>query len=501
MVSRWVLAACLLSAPAAAALRAEIDAPVVALGEPLTLTLTAPDGALDALDLTPLVRQFQIGGRTLNRGPGGDTLTLTLYARAAGAVELPALSAGSARSQPLRVTIRDGSDSVPRVALGWTLASARPWVNEPVRLSLAVCDDGSLQWRRPTLPVASGRLIEPRGETVADGVHDGLACTVHRFDWSLTATRPGRFVFDAPMVAATRFGQPLRFPAPDLKFEARALPPWLPADVPPVAPRVVQQPLPHTGAIGRPVRWRFAVTGGYAGQALETLIETQLRETEAYRFYSVELTPAMPDDPDSPLTRFDVTLHVEPLRRGALELPVLVLPWYDAGTGRLESVAVRAAQMRIVDPRLRLAGGLASLAAGGLLLFLVGRHALRAWRWRRRRRAGLDDVARATSLEALGAAVRRFSLTREAEAPSLGAWLRAHCADGADGADGGPSEIAALVAQLERAQFAAPPEPVSEAAARADADLPALRRAFVAALARLRPGHCAARSLAGERRA
>lgn len=487
MVSRLLLAACLASAPAgAAALRAELDAPVVALGEPLTLIVTASNDALDALDITPLARKFEVRSRTLNRGPERGMLSLTLYARASGRIELPALTAGAARSQPLRVTILDGSDAVPRVGIDWTLVPARPLVNEPARLSLSVCDDGSLQWSRPALPVATGRLVQVRGEVVEDGARDGVACTVHRFDWSLTATRQGRFAFAGPMVAASRFGRQLRFPAPDLSYEVQPLPLWLPAEVPPVKPAIVQQALPREGVIGRPLSWRFAVTGGYGADALKALIERQLRDTPGYRFYPAELASAALDDRASPLTRFDVTLHVEPRQRGALDLPPLVLPWYDADSGRLASVKVRSASVHIVDPRLRLAGGLAGGAAGGLLLVLGGRCATRALRWRRVRRAGLNDIAHAPTLDALSAAVRRFSLAGRAEAPSLGAWLRAPRRGIAE------SEITALVERLERAQFASPARAssqgqTSDAAGRAGADLAELRQAFVSALARVRP--------------
>ncbi|MHB8824403.1 MAG: BatD family protein, partial [Thiobacillus sp.] len=75
----------------AASLSAQLDRTTVALGEPVSLTLQAQGLNLDAIDAGPLGAHFDVSGRTLSRGPDSETLVLTLYPRAAGALHIPPL--------------------------------------------------------------------------------------------------------------------------------------------------------------------------------------------------------------------------------------------------------------------------------------------------------------------------------------------------------------------------------------------------------------------------
>ncbi|MBN8772572.1 MAG: BatD family protein, partial [Thiobacillus sp.] len=157
LIIAWALLAC--SAAHAAALTARLDKPAVALGEAVTLTLQSRAADLDKLDTAPLDAAFDVTSRTGSQDAAGDTLVLTLYPRRAGTLRVPAFSVEGRRSPVLPLTVTDGSATVPRVTAHWTLAPALPRVNEPARLTLSLCDDGSLQWQRPDLPTHAGRIV------------------------------------------------------------------------------------------------------------------------------------------------------------------------------------------------------------------------------------------------------------------------------------------------------------------------------------------------------
>jgi len=169
----------------------------VALGEAVTLTLQSRAADLDKLDTAPLDAAFDVASRTGSQDAAGDTLVLTLYPRRSGTLRVPALSVEGRRSPALLLTVTDGSATVPRVTANWTLAPAAPRVNEPARLTLSLCDDGSLQWQRPDLPTHAGRIVRALGEDEGEAVQDGERCTLHRYYWALLPTRSaahgGRF--------------------------------------------------------------------------------------------------------------------------------------------------------------------------------------------------------------------------------------------------------------------------------------------------------------------
>lgn len=454
----------------AASLTARLDKSAITLGEPVRLTIEARSLSLDALDITPITSSFDVAARTLSRGTDNETLELTLYPRGVGALSVPPLQVQTQRTTALALKVVDGSDTIPRVTASWTLTPALPLVNQPTRLTLSICDDGSLQWQRPVLPTSTGRLVRALGEEEGEGMRGEEACTLHQFHWSLIATQSGPASLGAPMINAGRFGQRLRFPGPVVDFQARALPAWLPGATPPVAPEVWAESLPARWPLNRPLSWRFQVTGGYSAENLKALLELQLRESPELGLYPPLIEPAVMDDSASPLSRYTVTLYFQPRRRGQLTLPVVQLPWYDAARGQLASTALKARPLTVFDPFWRqvgwVAGGLASvLLLGGLIW-----QARRNLRWRLARRRSLQRIRQAGSVDALAYAVRQFSLTRQTAEPSLGEWmqrLQQHVQI---------CDVAEAVAQLEQQQFG-----------RAAYSLTELQQHFLRALARARP--------------
>lgn len=440
MVNVLMLMAVLACASAhAASLTAQLGRSAVALGEPLSLTVEARGLDLDMLDLSPLDSHFDVFARTRSRGTDSDSLRLVLYPRMAGAQRVPPLQLDSWRTAALPLRVAEGNENMPQVTASWALEPARPLVNQPVRLTLTICDDGSLQWQRPPLPTQGGRVLRVLGEEEGEGVHEGEACTLHRFHWALLATREGAGQLRVSMLDANRFGQRLRFPGPSLNFEAAALPAWLPAHVPPVAPSIQAGLLPARWPLNRPLDWRFEVAGGYSADGLKALLELQLRETPALGAYPPLIEVVTPDDDvNSPLSHYAVTLFWKPRASGAVTLPNLHLPWYDPVRGQMAGMTLAGKTLTVFDPRWQRIGGMVVWLAGGLLLAGLGWLIHRSMRWRLARRRGLHAIHRARDIPELAQALRQFSLSGQPPAPSLGEWQRqlARETGGADVAEG-----------------------------------------------------------------
>lgn len=422
LIVAWTLLAC--GVAHAAVLTARLDKPAVALGEAVTLTLQSREADIDKLDTAPLDAAFDVFSRTRSQDAGSDTLVLTLYPRRAGSLQVPALHIEGRRSTALPLTVADGSGTVPRVTAHWTLAPAEPRVNEPARLTLSICDDGSLQWQRPDLSTHAGRIVRALGEDENQGMQGGEPCTLHRYYWALLATRSAAATVAVPMLDASRFGERLRFPGAELNYRALALPAWLPAHVPPVAPQGSADPLPARWPLQRPLAWRVDVAGGYSEDDLQALLDLQLRDSPALGVYPPLIETVPMDAVDSPLSRYRITLYLQPRADGRVIVPTLRLPWYDAARGQLASAAIPGKALDVFDPRWRIAWQLTAGAAAALLLIAAGWQVRRMVRWRLARWRGVRAIRAAADTLELAHAVRRFSLTGQPEAPSLGAWQR-----------------------------------------------------------------------------
>lgn len=471
MVNVLLLALLLAGGAHAASLTAQLDRTEVALGEPLSLTVQASGLSLDALDARPLAERFDVFARTLSRGADSETLVLTLYPRAAGKLQIPALHLETRRTAALLLKVYDGSETMPRVTAHWTLAPTSPYVGQPARLTLAICDDGSLQWQRPVLPTHGGRVLRALGEEEGEGAREGEACTLHTFHWALVATQSGAAALNTPMLDASRFGQRLRFPGPALEYQASALPAWLPAHVPPLAPQAEADPLPARWPLQRPLAWHVQVMGGYSAEGLKALLDLQLRDTPMLGVYPPLIEVVAPDDLASPLSRYAITLYFQPRADGQLNIPDLRLPWFDVARGQLDTTIVKGRTMTIFDPRwqraARILGGLAGLWVLAGLAWQI-RHMAR---WRLARRRGLQGIRQAQDAAGLAQAVRRFSLKGDQmAAPSLGEWVRQLRQEGV------ACEVEAAVNQLEQLQFGQAAMPLAE-----------LKQGILSALAHVRP--------------
>ncbi len=417
---RAVLVVLLLWAGTALAASAyRVDRRELALGEALTLTLNAHRDVLETLDLKPLERDFEIRARTLSYSGEEGSLSITLYPLRTGPLALPRLGLPG---RPPSVRVDNGGDDVPKVRFRVETDPARPLVRQPTRLTVEVCDDGSLDWKRPALPTREGLYLRILGERQVEVERDGERCTALRWYWSLIPTAAGVTDLPLPMLQADKFGRRLRFPPPALALDVRPVPLWLPAEVAVGRPRVSSTPLPASWPLGRPLAWHLEIDGGYSPLDLRNLLKLELAGRPLLTTYPPSVD-TLPFDGNVPTPRLAVTLYALPDHAGRLALPKLTLPWFDPADGELHDLALPVPRLVIVDPfydRLRTAG---MALLGIMVLIAAGWRLARSLRWRLARRNGLAAIAESDGVARLERQVRAFTLhPSRVPAPTLGAW-------------------------------------------------------------------------------
>jgi hypothetical protein len=417
MVRRLLVIAGLVATSALAAPTYQLDRKTIALGEAVTLTVTAKPGTLDKVDLTRLAQSCEILNRNLGRDKNTETLTLTLYPRQSGRLDLAI--PGIAGRAPL-LEVSDGSKDVPRVHFRVETQPATYHARQPVRLTLEACDSGGLMWTRPPLPTREGILVRTLGEDEQEAERNGERCTAHRWHWAMTPTAAGTTTLPLPVLEANKLGRRLRFAPPPVQLQAQPIPAWLPAEAAIGKPVVTVNPLPVEWPIERPLAWRIDVNGGYSTAALKSLLMLQLATQPQLTTYppTIEFVAS-----ESATPRYTVTLYLLAHTRGPVELPELVFPWYDPATDALQQVRHGATALRIVDPAWQFAMQalllLATMGAATGLAYLV--HRTQAWRWRRH--VASARLASAVDVADLAQRLRGFSLHGVARvAPTLGEW-------------------------------------------------------------------------------
>lgn len=181
-----------LPAPVLAApdrLEAVLSQPEVRLGESVELLLRqrphagAGVGRVTAMpDLSPLEGDFQILDRrqvqrssTVNgRTDSSLDWIVTLAPRRAGALEIPALALGGARTEPLRLLVAERAASAagsaaapPPIMLEVEVDRADPYVQGQVVLTARILDRVGMTAASLTDPVVPGAVVERLGEDVS----------------------------------------------------------------------------------------------------------------------------------------------------------------------------------------------------------------------------------------------------------------------------------------------------------------------------------------------
>lgn len=430
------------SLPALAASAYKLEPASVALGEPVTLTLTARPDTLEKLDLTAVAANFEILGRTLGGDGKEETLVLTLYPLHSGRIVLPNLGL---RGRSPAVMVTEQSETMPKVRFRVETNPDQYHVRQSLRFTIEVCDDGSLLWQRPQLATREGLFMRPLNEEQVDVERDGEPCTAHRWHWAVLPTVAGVTALPLPMLEAGKFGRRLRFPPPQASLQVLPVPGWLPSDAAIGRPEISAAPLPSRWPVKRPLLWRIEINGGYSAEALKNLLRLQLANQPQFSDYP----PGVEELSNvSGVPRHAVSLYALFSERGDVILPDLVLPWYDPAADKLLQVRLPGARVQVFDPvRERLIAwiaGLASLVGALALAYLLWRTF--GWRWRRRR--ALGDLKRVADIDELTRRLCGFSLRPGASpAATLGEWQQRMMRETQT------QGLAKLVAAVEKARY------------------------------------------------
>ena len=185
-------------------LRAELQHSQVREGEPVRLTLRT-DADAEAPDLTPLEQDFEILGTqqsqrlqiTNGRAESSRDWIVTLMPKHQGAVQIPAIRAGDAVSEPLELTVADATpppsrNDAPDIFVESEVDDAAPYVQGEVRYTVRVFDgvgmlDGSL-----TEPSAQDLRVTPVGEAhTYETTVKGRRYHVHERQYAISPLRSG----------------------------------------------------------------------------------------------------------------------------------------------------------------------------------------------------------------------------------------------------------------------------------------------------------------------
>jgi hypothetical protein len=430
------------------------DATSLELGEPLRVVLRAEHSAGDlyALSLAELEADFEARWEQRSRSPRRadrvwprQEMTLRLYPRRTGRLELPALRLMDASSEALAIQVRAPQRLGLRLEAG--LDAGQSYLRQPVLLWLEiVTNHDQFEARLPNISTREAHVqaLGRSREQDPDGQYR------LRYHWLVTPLYPGPMKLALPWLEIHDFqrqGVALRLPTPALDLMVRELPGYVPVDLP-LAPVSARQQL-SADATDRhePLLWVLEVQGrDVSTRWLQRLLERSLSDIPGLRFHTPSIRQV--ERRDLPLgdRLFRVELPVTPLTGGEHVLPSLRLPYFDASTGRLAVTQLQGAGIRVRDP-LRAGLGWVSTLLGGVLLgsllliplLLVLRvlHARRALH--RRLRQAHDAPALARALLAV-----------EGSPPTLGQWLHYQRA--------GPA-LGAVVGELEAVCYG-PPEVV-----------------------------------------
>jgi len=472
VVRRIVFGLALLGATNAWSLNAQLDHKRLALGEPLTLSISGKVASLEQLDLTPLKRDFEVFGQTLSRSEAQGTLQITLYPLHTGKLAVPPLGNGNARSRSLPIDVMASSEFMPATRFKLYTEPAQPFVRQPTRLTLEICDDGSLEWQRPKLPLNSQAQLRALGEDQIEIEQAGEPCTAHRYHWAVLPTQSGAIDLALPMLEAGKFGRRLRLPPPSATFSATAVPGWLPLNVPVGRPTISVEPVPKESPTERPLAWRFTVDSGYSVDGLKALLALQLQPYATWKVYPPTVETLVPEERNSPLNRLAVTLYALPDASGPLSLPALALPYFDPATTRLEQIALPIRQLQIYDPLWRKLGQVAAVLLGFVLIQAAMHLIRREVQWRQARRGALIAIGQAAGTAELVRILKAFHLRADTPAAAtLRRWLGTmHRQTRSDAA------LTELVATVEACHYGQQP-----------IDLAELKRQALTAIAKLRP--------------
>ena len=387
----WILLLLLLAPLVQAAnVHAFLDRTHVSLGDTVTLNIQA-SGSIGTPDLSPLQNDFQVLGTsrsssmqiTNGKTEATSQLGIALKPLHAGAIKIPPLDVGGAKTQPL--TLQVGAAPAGGVGklgdpvfMEASVLSSSPWVGQQtvytVRLFYLPGVDGALGD-----PSADGaRLVKLDRDHRYMTNRNGYAYKVIERSWALIPQHSGAITVQGPEFQGQRLavgnpgtwfnnpnallnnpnailngqmpglGAPVQAMAPTVHMNARAAPadagkPWLPA-------RTLQLELtglPSNGEVDAGVPLTLTLSISASGQPADALPEPELPPIAGAQIYP-DQTRDSTDDSDQWLqSKRTRSFAIVPQRNGSLTIPAITLNWWNVEGGRAEQASVPAHTLRV----------------------------------------------------------------------------------------------------------------------------------------------------------
>jgi hypothetical protein len=375
-VRAWLLLMLLLgfAAGARAGVSASVDRDRIALSESFQLVIRV-DASLRAAEpeLAPLERDFEVLGSNRNssftitngRSESATTWQISLMARHAGELTIPAIEVGGERTQPITISVSE--DPAPASAAGRDVQlqvetdAAEVHVQQQllltVRLLHAVNLNRGATLEAPEIPDA---VVRELGENSFEKVIDGRRYGVFERRYAVFPQKSGELVVPALGFQAAvgggggwfdQFGR--RSKVLRLRSEekrVRVLPPeagatpWLPARVLTVIETWDKSPQElHVGDSA--TRTVTITATGLTGAQLPPLPAPAV---DGLRFYPDQ--PRIEDAQDAEGitgTRVESSAVI-PSRAGDIEFPEVKVRWWDTGNRRFEEAVVPRRTIRVL---------------------------------------------------------------------------------------------------------------------------------------------------------
>ncbi len=358
---------------ASAAVSAQVDRERIALSESFELTIRVA-GSMRAAepDLAPLDRHFEVLGSKRNssftmsngRSESSTTWQVTLMARHAGELTIPAIEVGGERTQPIAIRVSEdpapASAAAREVQLQVETDAAEVHVQQQllltVRLLHAVDFERGATLEAPEIPDA---VVRELGENSYEKLIDGRRYGVFERRYAVFPQRSGELVvpalgFQAALGGGGWFdrsggrGRMLRLRSEEKRI--RVLPPeagatpWLPARVLTVIETWDRSP--QELRVGDSATRTVTITAtGLTGAQLPPLPAPAV---EGLRFYPDQ--PRIEDAQDAEGitgTRIESSAVI-PSRAGDIEFPEIRVRWWDTGKQRFEEAVVPRRSIRVL---------------------------------------------------------------------------------------------------------------------------------------------------------
>ena len=371
----WLLLMLLLAfaGGASAAVSAQVDRERIALSESIELTIrVAGSMRAEEPDLAPLERHFEVLGSTRNssftmsngRSESSTTWQVTLMARHAGELTIPAIEVGGERTQP--IAIRVSEDPAPasaaarevqlQVETDATEVHVQQQLLLTVRLLHAVDFERGATLEAPEIPDA---VVRELGENSYEKLIDGRRYGVFERRYAVFPQRSGELVvpalgFQAALGGASWFdrsggrGRMLRLRSEEKRI--RVLPPeagatpWLPARVLTVIETWDRSP--QELRVGDSATRTVTITAtGLTGAQLPPLPAPAV---DGLRFYPDQPRIEDAQDAEGITGTRSESSAVIPSRAGDIEFPEIRVRWWDTANQRFEEAVVPRRSIRVL---------------------------------------------------------------------------------------------------------------------------------------------------------